>query len=173
MEDHLDLRQRKTRKLLVEALAQLLVERPYQELSVVDICNRAMVHRTTFYAHFNDKQELLRYLPEGPELPCIRADRRGPGAPTPGSYLLTVAQNVLSFDAHRELYRAAISSGATDIQALEDLRRRNSFSPASPPMSSSRPRERLPPTSTPAASWLLSGGGWNVAPTSPKRLCFS
>ena len=49
-EMHLDLRQRKTRKLLVEALAQLLVERPYQEVSVVDICRRAMVHRTTLCA---------------------------------------------------------------------------------------------------------------------------
>ncbi len=82
-EDHLDLRQRKTRKLLVEALAQLLVERPYQELSVVDICNRAMVHRTTFYAHFNDKQELLRYLLEGLERECVatclpRDPERGP-----------------------------------------------------------------------------------------------
>lgn len=47
-EDHLDLRQKKTRRLLVEALAQLLTERPFQELSVVDICRRAMVHRTTF-----------------------------------------------------------------------------------------------------------------------------
>ena len=40
---HLDLRQRKTRKLLVEALAQLLEEKPFQELSVTDICQRAMV----------------------------------------------------------------------------------------------------------------------------------
>ena len=47
MEAHLDLRQRKTRRLLVEALAQLLVEKPFQELSVVDICGRAMVHRPT------------------------------------------------------------------------------------------------------------------------------
>ena len=71
MEAHLDLRQRKTRRLLVEALAQLLVEKPFQELSVVDICGRAMVHRTTFYAHFNDKQELLRYLLDGLEQECI------------------------------------------------------------------------------------------------------
>ncbi len=28
---------------------------------MVDICQRAMVHRTTFYAHFDDKLALLRY----------------------------------------------------------------------------------------------------------------
>lgn len=120
--DHLDLRQRKTRKLLVEALAQLLVERPYQELSVVDICNRAMVHRTTFYAHFNDKQELLRYLLEGLERECAatclpRDPERGPR-----EYLLTAARNVFQFFAQRrDLYRACLSSGA-DAQAhtMED-----------------------------------------------------
>ena len=69
-EEHLDLRQRKTRKLLVDALAQLLEEHSFQELSVTDICRRAMVHRTTFYAHFNDKQELLRYLLHGLEREC-------------------------------------------------------------------------------------------------------
>ena len=84
-EDHLDLRQKKTRRLLVEALAQLLTERPFQELSVVDICRRAMVHRTTFYAHFNDKQELLHYLLEGLEQECVATclpqdpDRSPPG----------------------------------------------------------------------------------------------
>ena len=56
-EGHLDLRQRKTRALLVKALAELMEERPFSELSVVDICSRAMVHRTTFYAHFNDSKK--------------------------------------------------------------------------------------------------------------------
>ena len=54
-EDHLDLRQKKTRRLLVEALAQLLTERPFQELSVVDICRRAMVHRTVGVTMMCDK----------------------------------------------------------------------------------------------------------------------
>lgn len=56
-----DLRQRRTRKLLADALLSLLEERPLSEISVVDICQRAMVHRTTFYAHFDDKLALLRY----------------------------------------------------------------------------------------------------------------
>ena len=49
-----DLRQRRTRKLLADALLSLLEERPLSEISVVDICQRAMVHRTTLYAHFDD-----------------------------------------------------------------------------------------------------------------------
>ena len=56
-----DLRQRRTRRRLVSALLELLEEQPFQSLSVVDICERAMVHRTTFYTHFKDKQSLLCY----------------------------------------------------------------------------------------------------------------
>lgn len=56
-----DLRQRKTRSSLVKALLELLEEQPFRTLSVVDICQKAMVHRTTFYAHFEDREELLRY----------------------------------------------------------------------------------------------------------------
>ena len=121
-EEHLDLRQRKTRKLLVEALAQLLEEHSFQELSVTDICRRAMVHRTTFYAHFNDKQELLRYLLHGLEREC--ADTCLPQDPerSPREYLLTAARNVFQFFAQRRtLYRACLNSGADTLaHTLED-----------------------------------------------------
>lgn len=56
-----DLRQRKTRSALVKALLELLEEQPFRSLSVVDICQKAMVHRTTFYAHFEDRESLLQY----------------------------------------------------------------------------------------------------------------
>jgi AcrR family transcriptional regulator len=56
-----DLRVRRTYKLLFEALTSLLKESPFEKISVTDICARAMVHRTTFYKHFQDKHELLRW----------------------------------------------------------------------------------------------------------------
>ena len=121
-EEHLDLRQRKTRKLLVEALAHLLEEKPFQELSVTDICRRAMVHRTTFYAHFNDKQELLRYLLEGLERECAATCLPQDPDRSPREYLLTAARNVFQFFAqHRALYRACLNSGADTLaHTLED-----------------------------------------------------
>lgn len=121
-EEHLDLRQRKTRKLLVEALAQLLEEKSFQELSVTDICRRAMVHRTTFYAHFNDKQELLRYLLEGLERECAATCLPQDPERSPREYLLTAARNVFQFFAQRRtLYRACLNSGADTLaHTLED-----------------------------------------------------
>ncbi|MBK9750868.1 MAG: TetR/AcrR family transcriptional regulator [Chloroflexi bacterium] len=54
-----DLRVRRTRKLVWEALMELILERDFDFVTVNDICERAMVHRTTFYNHFQDKFDLL------------------------------------------------------------------------------------------------------------------
>ncbi len=54
-----DLRVRRTHKLLWEALMVELSERAFEEITVTDICERAMVHRTTFYKHYEDKYALL------------------------------------------------------------------------------------------------------------------
>jgi len=56
-----DLRVRRTYKLLSDALMTLMKEKPFEKISVMDICNTAMVHRATFYSHFEDKHQLLHY----------------------------------------------------------------------------------------------------------------
>jgi AcrR family transcriptional regulator len=53
-----DLRVRRTQKFLWEALLSLLEERSFETISVTDICERAMVHRATFYKHYESKQDL-------------------------------------------------------------------------------------------------------------------
>jgi AcrR family transcriptional regulator len=57
--DQTDLRVRRTHKLLWEALMAEMAARPFEEITVKDICERAMVHRTTFYTHYADKYDLL------------------------------------------------------------------------------------------------------------------
>ncbi len=54
-----DRRVRRTRQLLREALFSLIRARGYEALSVQDIIDRADVGRATFYAHFENKQDLL------------------------------------------------------------------------------------------------------------------
>ncbi len=57
-----DLRIRRTHKLLSDALFELLETTHYDDISVVDICEKAMVHRATFYKHFKDKDEFIEYV---------------------------------------------------------------------------------------------------------------
>ena len=56
-----DLRTTRTYLLLKNALLELLSKQSFDTIKVNDICNLAMVHRTTFYSHFSDKYELLDY----------------------------------------------------------------------------------------------------------------
>lgn len=54
-----DRRTQKTEALLREALAALIREKPYDDIVVKEILDRANVGRSTFYTHFRDKDELL------------------------------------------------------------------------------------------------------------------
>jgi AcrR family transcriptional regulator len=54
-----DRRIQKTRRLLHEALFSLIHEKDYDTIVVKEILDRANVGRSTFYTHFNDKDELL------------------------------------------------------------------------------------------------------------------
>lgn len=49
----------RTRRLMHEALMALIVEKGYESVTVQDILDRADVGRSTFYAHYRDKDELL------------------------------------------------------------------------------------------------------------------
>ncbi|WP_067937016.1 TetR/AcrR family transcriptional regulator [Alicyclobacillus kakegawensis] len=56
-----DLRVRRTRKLLQEAFLKLMAQKSFQAITVQDITALAMVNRSTFYDHFADKYELMEY----------------------------------------------------------------------------------------------------------------
>jgi AcrR family transcriptional regulator len=57
-----DRRVQKTRKLLQEALIELVAEKGYESVSIREILDKANVGRSTFYAHFEDKDQLLHSI---------------------------------------------------------------------------------------------------------------
>src|SRR5512142_1370901 len=54
-----DLRVQRTRKLIVEALIELTIEKGFAAVTVQDIVKRAGINRATFYRHYQDKFDLL------------------------------------------------------------------------------------------------------------------
>jgi AcrR family transcriptional regulator len=54
-----DRRVQKTKKLLSQALVDLILQKGYENVTVQDILDRANVGRSTFYAHYENKELLL------------------------------------------------------------------------------------------------------------------
>jgi len=58
-EEKLDPRVKRTRSLILQAFGGLLAEKGFESISVQDITDKAEINRATFYAHFQDKYDLL------------------------------------------------------------------------------------------------------------------
>lgn len=57
-----NLRTTQTKQSLINAFIQLVSMKDFEKITIADITKGAQVNRATFYAHFNDKYELLDYL---------------------------------------------------------------------------------------------------------------
>ena len=91
----IDRRAARTRAMLHEALLSLIAAKHYEPITITDICRRANVGRSTFYAHYASKDDLMRSA-----LGCLRdivanrsADGSGQGRPKSG--ILTFSPIVL------------------------------------------------------------------------------
>lgn len=116
-----DLRQRRSKQHMSEALLELMSERPFREISVVDVCQRAMVHRTTFYAHFKDKNALLRYVLAELRQSFEEEQESIGGQMGVRGYLLAEFRSALAFlKRHRLLYLSGMKGGSAELRLVED-----------------------------------------------------
>lgn len=57
-----DIRVLKTKKNIEDTFLQLIKEKSFVDITIKDICDEAMISRSTFYAHYKDKYDLLEYF---------------------------------------------------------------------------------------------------------------
>jgi AcrR family transcriptional regulator len=107
-----DRRSERTRQLLSAALIALMLEQRYDEITVQDIIDRANIGRSTFYAHYLDKEDLLvsgftRVL-----------DMLSPYAQPQDAGESQVPPNLTRFfehvQEHYQLYKALVRGGGID-----------------------------------------------------------
>src|SRR5690606_32699110 len=57
-----NLRNTLTKQSLITAFFSLASKKDFEKITIADITKGAQVNRATFYAHFNDKYDLIEYL---------------------------------------------------------------------------------------------------------------
>jgi AcrR family transcriptional regulator len=105
-----DRRVQRTRQLLQQALLSLIRERGFEALSVQDIIDRANVGRATFYAHFDNKEDLLVSGIEGLRSTLKECQRRAWGQATPSEERMFAFSRQLfeHVDSHRDVFQAMV-----------------------------------------------------------------
>lgn len=112
-----DRRIRRTREVLHGALISLMTEKSYESITIQEIIDRANVGRTTFYAHFSDKDDLVIWALQ--RLQEVLEDaRKEPGSVTGGVHEGLVGFALPAFRhlfGGRPVYKAIIGSQAKAI----------------------------------------------------------
>ena len=117
-----DRRVGKTRKALKEALTDLILEQGYEPVTVQDVIDRADVGRSTFYAHFVDKDDLLMAILADLEMPGLDPSTWKPDDPAFG-WTLALFRH---FGSVKRLFKAVASSSLArreTTRRLEELTR--------------------------------------------------
>lgn len=57
-----DIRVQKTIKTIEDVFLNLIKEKTFTDITIKDICDEAMISRSTFYSHYKDKYDLLEHF---------------------------------------------------------------------------------------------------------------
>ncbi len=106
-----DLRVIKTRNALFDAFQELLEKKDFDNITVNELCEKAMVRRATFYKHFMDKYDFFGYYCRRVQDEFIEKYRSADHGP--GSYFESLTGELLDFYTEKEaLVRHVVQSGA-------------------------------------------------------------
>jgi len=111
----LDRRVQRTQQALYDALTTLILEKRYDKITVQDIIERANVGRSTFYAYFLDKEDLLvKAFASFSEQAKVQRKTAATGqeATLPLLHSLAFFRHA---DSHHHLHQALVKSGGADV----------------------------------------------------------
>lgn len=104
----------RSKKLINDALADLLIEKPLDKITVTDVVSRADINRGTFYAHYKDIPDVVDHLIEK-TFSVIREAMISTSVTeiNPEHTLLSTIQAILEEDI--SFYRKILNSNAATI----------------------------------------------------------
>lgn len=120
MENKEDLRITRTYKSLTEAFMQLMSEKRFEDITVNELCERAMIRRTTFYKHFADKYEFFRFFVRRLQTGFDEVNPDSADYIDPSSFFISIIRHVMHFlKDHESFVQMSLSSNL--LPALLDM----------------------------------------------------
>lgn len=106
----------KTKLLLYRAMMDLIEMKSFEKITVNDICQQSMVSRSTFYLHFEDKYQLMRYCLDIERMRLEKEISEKPPRDVLHSILVTIREQNKTY---RSIYVS--STNAELSQMLQDF----------------------------------------------------
>lgn len=124
MEKKLDLRIVKTHKALYDAFSEMLCEKKFEDITINELCERAMVRRATFYKHFEDKYDFFAYFVRNIRMQLSEKIPKTIIDENPSAYYFYIFKEFFTFlNEHKALVNTAMNSsvmpGLLDILSDE------------------------------------------------------
>ena len=111
-----DLRIQKTHKALIDAFRVLLEEKRFEDITVGELCDRAMVRRATFYKHFGDKYEFFTFMVQRIQADYWKKTQEASPDLSGVEPYVEIMKNTLDFlDSNEALVRTVTESSAYPI----------------------------------------------------------
>ena len=116
MEEKTDLRVIKTKKILFDSLLKLMEIKNFEKIKISDICNESLINRSTFYAHYEDKYELLMGLFEERKLSLLKKLKNNENMNFSKEYLMELLSILIDhIEENREIYSSILTNNRNGI----------------------------------------------------------
>ena len=98
----MDLRIQKTYMALTSTFFKLLEEKRFEDITVNELCDRAMIRRATFYKHFGDKYEFFTFIIREIQAEFDQEIAGSLDTDMPIDFYITIVRRVIIFFTERE-----------------------------------------------------------------------
>ena len=119
-----DRRVLRTYQQLTDAMGRLLLRKEWNQITVQDLCDEAMIRRTTFYQHFRDMHDFMlwRRKERMEEFSAFIADDDPPK--DPGDHFVMLSTRVMDYmNLHPQYEKVVMATGDRGIRMLETFLR--------------------------------------------------
>ena len=116
LKEKTDLRIVKTKKILFNSLLNLMKTKNFEKIKISDICEESLINRSTFYAHYDDKYELLIDLFEERKLSLLKVFEDNENKAFSKEYLMELLSILMDhIEENKEIYSAILANNRNGI----------------------------------------------------------